>query len=208
MAERIGLFGGTFNPPHLGHVQSVEYARRELGLSRILVVPAGIPPHKALPFDTAPPEDRLTMTKLAFSGLDFCDVSDMELTRGGTSYTVDTLWELHERDSDAVITLLVGGDMFLSLHTWFKPEELFALASIGVFSRKASEQAEIKAHAGFLMERFGATVHIIDAPVLEISSTELRLRVRSGGSVEGLLPESVKEYILHKGLYRSEQYDS
>lgn len=122
--EKIGVFGGTFNPPHAGHLLAAEEVKKALGLDRILFVPDAWPPHKAMPEGSPAPEQRLEMVRAAVKGLDIAEVSDMELRRGGKSYTADTLRLLKAQYPEDRLYLITGTDMFLSLHNWYAPEEI------------------------------------------------------------------------------------
>jgi nicotinate-nucleotide adenylyltransferase len=202
---RIGVYGGTFDPPHMGHMESARAAVEILKLDKLLFVPARIPPHKNLPLDAAGPEARLEMTALLADGLDLGDraeVLDLELRRQGKSYTSDTLEELHARFPGDELFLLMGGDMFLSLQTWHEPERIMELAVIAAFARTGAETgAALNAQKGFLSETYGARVMLLELPqILEISSTGLRNVLGAGKGTNGLwLP--VYGYILKHGLY-------
>ncbi|MCD8005153.1 MAG: nicotinate-nicotinamide nucleotide adenylyltransferase, partial [Oscillospiraceae bacterium] len=137
---KIGIFGGTFDPPHLGHMEAARTAVAALELDRLLFVPARTPPHKNLPEDGASPAQRLEMTELMADGLGMPGVaraSGLELEREGKSYTADTLRQLHELFPQDELWLLVGSDMFLSLHRWSRPEEIMALAGVAAFDSTA-----------------------------------------------------------------------
>ena len=141
---RILIYGGSFNPPHLGHVRSVETTAGALHPDEILLIPASVPPHKALAQDSPSAEERLYMTRLAAKGIDAAQVLDLELRRGGKSYTSDTLRELRVKYPEAELVLLVGTDMLISLPDWHEPEVITSLASVAVFSRETGRQAEIE----------------------------------------------------------------
>ena len=135
---RIGIYGGTFNPPHLGHLTAAECVFRMLKLDKLLLIPAGLPPHKALPAGSPTAEQRLEMTRLACEQLGLgeqAEVLDIELRREGKSYTSDTLAAIHERWPDAELWLLMGTDMFLTLQAWHEPETILKLAGIAAFGR-------------------------------------------------------------------------
>ena len=198
--EKIGIYGGTFNPPHFGHVIAVKEARRALELDRVIVIPAAVPPHKELDGKATPASDRFEMTKLAFQEVEFAVVSDIEIRREGPSYTVDTLWELHEEYPGAVFSLIMGADMFMSIHQWKSAEEIFSLSRICGLSRQDNQTEELQKHAGFLLDRYGASCEVVKNPVVEISSSELREILVRGGESKFLQPQ-VYDYIKEKGLY-------
>ena len=202
---KIGIYGGTFNPPHLGHLAAARAAIAALDLDRLMLVPAAIPPHKELPEGTPPPADRLAMAgKLADALLlpKVAEVDSLEMDRPGPSYTADTVEQLHEREPEAQLWLLVGSDMFLSLHTWREPERILRYASVCAFHRtQEDEAARFAAQKARLERDYGARVQLIPVPgLVEISSTRLRELLARGEGREYLHP-SVYGYILLHGLY-------
>ncbi|MBP3485458.1 MAG: nicotinate (nicotinamide) nucleotide adenylyltransferase, partial [Oscillospiraceae bacterium] len=139
---RIGIYGGTFNPPHLGHLTAAKAVFELLKLDKLLLVPAGIPPHKPLPAGSASAEQRLEMTRLTGEQMNLGDrvqTLDVELAREGKSYTSDTLAAIHEQYPDAELWLLMGTDMFLTIQDWHEPEKIFALAGIVAFGRSEED---------------------------------------------------------------------
>ena len=202
---KIGVYGGTFNPPHLGHLAAARAAMDALGLDKLLLMPAATPPHKELPPGSPPAADRLAMAeKLADALLmpKAVQVSALEMDRPGPSYTADTVEQLHEREPEAQLWLLVGSDMFLSLHTWREPERIMKYASVCAFHRtQADEAARFAAQKERLERDYGARVQLIPVPgLVEISSTRLRELLSQGEGREYLHP-SVYGYILLHGLY-------
>ena len=195
--ERIGIFGGTFNPPHVGHVEAARAFVKGAGLDRLIVMPAFIPPHKEYT-STVSCEDRLAMCKLAFKDVEKAAVSDLEISRGGKSYTYLTLQEL--KKDDVELYFLCGTDMILTMGSWKNPDIIFALANICYIRReKDSEtEAQIKEQCAEYKRLYGATVFAIDAEVIEISSSEIRSK--SEGSSK-FLSADVAEYIRKAGLY-------
>ena len=202
---KIGIYGGTFNPPHLGHLAAARAAIAALGLDRLMLVPAAIPPHKELPEGTPPPADRLAMAgKLADALLlpKVAEVDSLEMDRPGPSYTADTVELIHSREPEAQLWLLVGSDMFLTLHTWKEPERILKYASVCAFHRtQEDEAARFAAQKARLERDYGARVQLIPVPgLVEISSTRLRELLARGEGREYLHP-SVYGYILLHGLY-------
>lgn len=192
------MFGGTFNPPHIGHVHAACAASASLGLE-VLFIPDNLPPHKELPRGSASAEDRLAMTRIAARGVPGAAVSDMELRRGERSYTADTLEELHRLYPDAELWLIVGTDMLCSLARWYRPERILTLARVAALARDAGDHARIHEHAAHLRTHFGAQVDIVDTEPVPVSSSQIREGLYHG--TEKWLPEGVFAYIREKGLY-------
>ena len=198
--ERIGIYGGTFNPPHIGHIQAAKQAVMALGLTKLLVIPDRIAPHKAMPGNSATPQQRLDMLRIALGDCPKIEVSDIELNREGPSYTYETILQLKEAYPEARLVLLMGTDMFLSFHTWKHPEIILENASLGVFYRGEKGEAAAIEERMAEMEAQGATVYLVKNPVINISSTQMRrlLAFRCAGQ---FLPEKVLDYIRENRLY-------
>lgn len=199
----IGVYGGTFDPPHWGHITAARAAMEQLGLDKLVLIPDRVPPHKALPEVSASPEQRLEMAALAAAELGKrAEVSDRELRRSGPSYTSDTLAALRREHPEDTLWLLMGSDMFLSLQTWHAPEEIMALARIAPFSREAEdESAAFAAQQSRLERAYGAQIRIVQNPeVRELSSTEVRAALAAGRGSD-LLPPAVYGYVLREHLY-------
>ena len=200
--ERIGIYGGTFNPPHVGHIQAAKQAVETLGLSRLIVIPDRIAPHKQIPEGSPTPEQRLEMLRLATADCGRIEVSDIELRREGPSYSYVTVQQLKAQYPDAELVLLMGTDMFLSFHSWMHPEIILENATLGVFYRgEKGEKADIEARKAE-MERQGYKVELVENNVINISSTQMRrlLAFRCAGE---LLPQGVLEYIREYHLYNT-----
>lgn len=202
---RLGIYGGTFNPPHLGHMAAARGAAKALELDELLLIPDNAPPHKELPEGSPTPRQRLEMTALAADRLSskHCPVraSDMELRREGRSYSADTLAQLRKERPEDELWLLMGSDMFLSLHTWYRPDSICHLANIAAFSRADGDDRAFGEQKKRLERDYHARVKIIPLPeVVEVSSTQLRAALAENRGRE-LLDESVYGYILRHGLY-------
>ena len=196
--ERIGIYGGTFNPPHMGHIRAAGYAIEALGLERLLLVPSCIAPHKTLPPHSPTPDQRAQMLHIAAG--EKMEVCDIELRRGGTSYTYETVEALAAQYADQELVLLMGTDMFLSFFTWKEPQRILQKAAIGVFYRgDKGELEEIEAQKAKL-EAEDAKIYLVKNPVTAISSTQLRrlLAFQCGSS---FLPTGVEDYIRENGFY-------
>ena len=199
--EKIGVFGGTFNPPHQGHLLAAAEVREKLQLDRILFIPDAQPPHKALPEGSPDGQDRLALVQAAIRDLPFAEVSELELDRQGKSYTSDTLKRLREMYPDAVLYLITGTDMFLTLHNWHEPASICADAVIvGMVRAEDDRMEELLIQKKNLEHRFQARVELVDNRFVEISSTKVRRLLILGGA-EKYVPEQVLTEIRKKGLY-------
>ncbi len=199
---RILIYGGSFNPPHLGHIRSVQTAIDALQPAMTLLVPAAVPPHKALASGSPTAEQRLEMTALAAVEIPGCEASGIEIGREGPSYTADTLRELREQYPDAELIFLMGTDMLLSIESWHDPVYIMAQASLAVFARESGREQEIAAQAVCLRRKYGARVYQLTGQPLEVSSTQVRslLPRRQGREY---LCEGVYAYIIRHRLYEA-----
>ncbi len=195
---RVGVLGGTFNPPHLGHLVCAQEAFQQLKLDRVLLIPTLIPPHKVL-HDDPGPAHRLELCRLAIADDERFGVSDLELYRDGPSYTVDTLEELHATVQDSELYLIVGGDIATGLPDWRKPERVLELATLAVADREGTPRASVEVALDQVAG--GERVRFFSMPQLAISSTLVRRRVHSGHAVRYLVPDRVIEYIERHRLY-------
>lgn len=197
--RKIALFGGTFDPIHNGHIQlALEFARR-LRLSKVLLMPTFVPPHKLKP-EMAGAADRLQMCRLAAAPYPELEVSDLEIGRGGASFTVDTLETLHGQYPDAQLYLITGADMFLTLGTWWRAEDIFSMAVLCAAPRDAATLPQMRAYAEEL-DQLGARCILEDIPLSPLSSTLVRERAAQGKSLAGMVPEPVANYIRAHRLY-------
>ena len=198
--ERIGIYGGTFNPPHIGHIQAAKQAQTALQLSRLLLIPDRIAPHKQIPSGSPTARQRLDMLRIAVENEKEMEVSDIELRREGVSYTYETILQLKKEYPNAELVLLMGTDMFLSFHTWKNPEIILENASLGVFYRgQWGEKAAVEGKKAE-MEQQGHTVYLVENEVVNISSTQLR-RLLAFRCAEPFVPEGVFAYIREHQLY-------
>lgn len=199
---RIGIFGGSFNPPHLGHILAVREFREKLSLDRVLLIPAATPPHKKLTANSPDASHRLAMTKLASADLPYAEVSDIELRREGASYTADTLDELRLCYPNDEFFLLMGTDMFLSFETWYHPERITAQATIAVAHRSEDDAQELHACAQRLHEKLNARISFVENEYLPHSSTSVRAMLAFQAAQDYLSP-AVMNYIFDNNLYFS-----
>jgi len=192
LTTRLGIFGGAFNPPHVGHLIVAENVREKLQLDKIIFVPTGNPPHKSNEqlIDGAM---RLQMVQLAIKGNKFFDISDVEFLRKDFSYTVDTLKLFQQMYPQTELSFIIGADNFLELHTWKSPKEIFSLASVVVMNRE-----------GVVMNKneFSSLVKLVNVPNIEISSSEIRKKIALGKSVKYLVSEKVEKFIVKNKLYK------
>lgn len=196
---RIGVLGGTFNPPHLGHLICAQEAYVQLELDTVMLIPARIPPHK--PVEEEPGvEHRLELCRSAVQGDGRFQVSDLEVSRPGPSYTLDTLKELHSRAPDNDLFLIVGGDIAAGFADWHEPEQVLSLATLAVAKRRGTSRSAIDAALDRL--RGSDRTRFFRMPRIGVSSTLVRERVRAGLPIRYLVPQSVEAYIAEKGLYR------
>jgi len=197
---RIGIFGGTFAPPHNGHVKAAEAFFKAMELDLLYIIPTAVPPHKQI--DAADePHHRLKMCELAFDGMERTFVSDMEIARGGRSYTVDTLRAL--AGEDRRLFLLMGTDMMLTLGNWREPEEIFKLCS-PVYMRRENDpiiETRIVAKNNEYLARYGKIVRRVPGDFVDVSSTEVRALVGRGAPIDDVVPPRVAAYIKEHGLY-------
>ena len=199
--ERIGIYGGTFNPPHVGHIQAAKQAVSTLGLTKLLMIPAYAPPHKTvLPSNSPRAQQRLEMLRIAAADCPQIEVSDLELKREGISYTWETLETVKKLYPGAELVLLMGTDMFLTFDTWKNPEKILGEVTLGVFYRgdKGEKAAALKQKEA--LEAQGAKVILVHNDVIVISSTQMRrlLAFRCAGE---FLPAGVLDYIREYNLY-------
>lgn len=198
---RVGILGGTFNPPHIAHLLCAQEAHRELALDRVLFIPARIPPHKPVEHEPGPAH-RLELCRLAVGDDQRFAVCDLELRRAGPSYTVDTLQELSLHESQPELFLIVGGDIAVGLPRWREPERVLELATLAVAKRQGTARAAVKDTLGTL--EGAERARFFAMPRVGVSSTMIRRRVRDGAPIRYLVPDPVAGYIEHHDLYAEE----
>jgi nicotinate-nucleotide adenylyltransferase len=198
---RVGILGGTFNPPHLGHLELARRAASELALARVHLVPAHTPPHKRAEPDPGP-ERRVQMCRLLVAGERELDVCTTEVERGGTSYTVDTLRSAHAAHPDIEMTLITGADSARTIPDWREPMALFELADVAVAARAGTDRTAVTEALAPVLG--GARLEFLHAPMLDISSSQARERAARGEPLEDLVGARVAGYISEHGLYRED----
>ncbi len=187
---RIGVFGGTFDPPHIGHLIVAQEVHFRLGLDRVLWVPAAVPPHK-IGQDMTAATIRLDLVRAAIGDDDRFRVSDAEIRRDGPSYTVDTLRELRTTSPGDDLYLVVGADQLAELDTWREPGEIRRLATVVGFARSGKPALDV------------TSGHVVEVPRVDVSSTEIRRRIAAEEPVAYLMPASVESVVLRERLYRA-----
>ena len=197
---RVGIYGGTFSPPHNGHVQAAKLFMEQMWLDFLYVIPTALPPHKEMDIAVSA-KDRLEMCRLAFNGIEGIHVSDLEIRRGGKSYTVDTLRELSGEDRR--LFLLCGTDMVLTLDEWRMPDEIFRL-SYPVYIRRDRDEsldAKIISKIAEYHQKYGKMVRRIVTDPIELSSSDVREALAKGDPISDMVPEAVEKYIADNHLY-------
>lgn len=194
----VGMMGGTYNPPHIGHLEAGRAVYEALHLDKILFIPTNVPPHKQLPEGSATTEQRCEMVRMMLEDCPWAELSTIEIDRGGASYTVDTLRALHATGLYDSVTLIMGTDMLLKFdQIWRSYDEIARLADLAVVSRHEDDRVALEEKAAHLRETLGARIHLIEAPVIEISSTELR----EGEDLEKFTTPNVARFIRENRLY-------
>lgn len=189
--SKVGIFGGTFDPIHLGHLITAQSVREIRGLDKIIFIPAFISPHKS-EVKTSSPEDRLNMIKLAIEGVSFFAYSDIEIEKGGVSYTVDTLRELKSKYDQ--LEFIIGYDNIFTFHTWKDPDEILKLAKVVVLKRRSS-------HPPPFEDKYVHEAEFVETRGIEISATDIRKRVKNEMPINFLVPPTVMKYIYKHKLY-------
>jgi nicotinate-nucleotide adenylyltransferase len=189
--SKVGIFGGTFDPIHLGHLITAQSVREIRNLEKIIFIPAFISPHKS-EIKTSSAEDRLNMIKLAIDGISFFDYSDLEIKKGGVSFTIDTLKELKKVYDD--LEFIIGYDNIFEFHTWKDPDDIMKLTKIIVLKRRSSHPPQFK-------DKYYNQAVFVETRGIEISATDIRERVRKEQPINFLVPPNVLEYIHNHNLY-------
>ena len=198
---RTGIYGGTFSPPHIGHISAARAFAEQMALDELLIIPALLPPHKTIDYEDHP-EKRFRMCELAFGNIECATVSDIELKREGKSYTVDTLKALAREGRE--LFLLCGTDMIMTLDEWRAPDEIFSLCTPVYIRRESDAELDtaIAKKIALYKAKYGVDVPKISVSPIELSSSEVRAAVKDGRDVEKLVTAAVAEYIREEGLYR------
>ena len=196
----IGILGGTFDPVHIGHLRMADAVYKCMDLEQVMFIPAYVAPHK-VGMDIAPADDRYAMTKLAIEPYSYFTVSDLELRRSGVSYTVDTLRELHRQYPEKQLYFIIGADSVEQLHTWNNIEEMLQLATF-VGAGRPGYEGIMDNVVKNLGEEARQHIMLLNTPEYDVSSTDIRERIREGASLMNLVPKVVEDYIYAHGLYK------
>ncbi|MBQ4473505.1 MAG: nicotinate-nucleotide adenylyltransferase [Lachnospiraceae bacterium] len=203
---RIGIMGGTFNPIHLGHLILAENAYRQLDLDVVWFMPSGKPPHKPNT-EILPNEDRVHMVELAIEGTPYFELSLLEIDRQGITYTVDTLEYLTKTRPEDQFFFLAGADSLYQFETWREPARILSMCHFAAARRDSVIYADIEAQAAYLREKYQAEVSLINIPEIDISSSNIRERIKSGDTIHFLVPRTVEEYLAEHRSYLEELND-
>jgi nicotinate-nucleotide adenylyltransferase len=199
--KKVGIMGGTFDPIHTGHLVVANEVLNFYGLEEIIFIPAGDPPHKK--GTVANSFDRYIMTEMAVLSNNRFKVSDVEIKKAGKSYTLNTLLELTKQHPDAEFYFITGTDAVIELPSWREPEKLLNLCKFVAVSRPGISMEEARDKISEINKMFNSSIELFQAPMLQISSTDIRQRFMDGKSTKYLLPESVEQYIIKNNLYGS-----
>ena len=199
--SKIGVFGGTFNPIHNGHVSLGVYCKDELSLDKLMLIPTYTPPHKSSN-ELAEEEHRVNMCKLATEQYGYFEVSDIEIERKGKSYTYETLKSLKEIYTEDELYLIVGADMFLTLDKWKNPQSIFKNATIVAVPRNDDDKNDLVYYYDSTIKKLGAKAIVLENPVVQVSSTYIRENIDNYQLIKSLIDSNVYEYIVKNKLYR------
>lgn len=198
---KIGIFGGAFNPVHKGHIQLAQNYFHKLSLDKLLFVPTAVPPHKTSEY-LAPEKARLDMLNIAVKGKPYFEITDIEFKRQGKSYTYDTLEQLEKIYPNDEFYLIIGADQFLSFNKWYKWREILEKVTLCTCAREdENEKRKILEFSNELEGLKKNRFFLLDVPVLKLSSSEVRDKIKNKTNVSDLLPDGVYEYIVKEGLY-------
>jgi nicotinate-nucleotide adenylyltransferase len=199
--ERLGIFGGTFNPPHKGHIVIAQEALKKAQLDKIIFIPCGNPPHKTVN-DGVIAKHRYEMTRIAISGNSDFEITDIEVVSREYSYTAKTLKKLKALYPDSRLCFIVGGDSLRDMDEWYHPEQIFKMAEIVALKRGGVDDNSFEQKAQHYRDKYGAEITVVDITPMEIASTEIRQMIKDQRDVSGLLDEDVLKYINKYQIYK------
>lgn len=196
--RKIGILGGTFNPIHVGHIYMAKRAYEEFSLDKVLFIPVGDPPHKR-DIEVVDKEHRFTMAEIGIEGQEGMEVSRLEVDRLGSTYTIDTLNALKEGGDE--FYYIIGADTLFELTTWKRYEEVFKLTEFICFSRPGYETEKVIKYLDFFKEKYSKHIYLSEYRGIDVSSNEIRKRIKNGQPIKGLVSDDVETYIKENGLY-------
>lgn len=197
---KIGIFGGAFNPIHNGHLALAQCYYDRLELDKVLFIPTSVPPHKSSDYLVSP-ADRINMVRLAVGDNSAFEVSDIEFKRQGKSYTYDTLTELKAVYPDSELYLIIGADQFLTFHCWYNFKAILDMVTVCTTAREDEQERQVLLDYAKNTAEMQGRYFIADYPVIKLSSSEIREKVKNGKDISASVPKKVFEYIVEKGLY-------
>lgn len=200
---KIGIMGGTFDPIHIGHLMLGEFAHDEFKLDKIWFMPNGNPPHKEIEDMDTKLEHRVAMTKLAIADIPYFELQDYEVTQRDTSYSYSTMEHFQQTNPKDEFYFIIGADSLFTLDTWCYPERLLKTCTMLAAFRDLKNPEEMNQQIQFLSERYEARIELLEAPLLEISSSDIRTRVEEGKTIQYMVPDSVQDYIKEHQLYET-----
>ena len=198
--KKIGILGGTLDPIHNGHMSMAKCAREQLSLDKIIIMPTPNPPHKNAK-NISDANIRLFMVKIAIENIDYLEYSDFEMKREGIIYTSDTLELFIKENPDSEIFFIMGADSLLAIETWHKPEKIFEQCKVVVVDRDNSDE-KINKQISYLQDKYDAQIIYLNMPMVDISSTNIKKRIKNNESINNLVPKKVEKYILQNKLYK------
>jgi len=201
--KKTGIFGGTFDPPHNGHLAIAKYAYESLSLDRFIFIPNGTPAYKLVSHNVTDSKDRFNMIKLAIEDLSWCEVSDIEIIREGNTYTADTLSIWHDNNPQDEIYLIIGSDSFDYIDEWYRPDIIFKLSNVVVLMRDGDDLKKLLKKKSVFEDKYNTQIIFLDNELVNISSSELRKKISEEkiADINDMVPATVLEYILDNKLY-------
>lgn len=200
MGQKIGILGGTFNPIHNGHIKLAQTAYEQIGLDKVILMPSGKSYMKRDLF-VLPGEERLKLIDMSIKGIPYFESSDIEITRKGNTYTFETLEFLKANNPENEYYFILGADCLFSMENWVKPERIFSACTIIAAVRNGKNKTDLERQAGRLKDLFQANIVLLDFNEINISSSEIRNRLKNNVSVEGLVPENIINYLTEKRFF-------
>jgi len=200
-SRKVGILGGTFDPPHAGHLGMARAAYEKAGLDEILFIPTGTPRYKLMRHPVSEKEHRLNMVRLMIQGLPWCSLSTLECDREGNTYTADTVAELTGENPDVSYDLIVGSDSLKNMGRWYEPQRVFSRVGILVLPRGGDTPESLRAVIREYTDKYHARIRVVDAKIWNVSSTRVRELAAEGKLPEGYVPKRVEEYIYRHRLY-------